>query len=225
MSWRGKDNIKAPTRKANREEQRCVHVVPLVAQMPFIFGACPSSFQEISPYPVSMGKYSVTLQPFRHERLRTESGHEVKPVFIIQDMSRARSLEQAALSWKTKRYSKGPQDDQESPVQSCGVGSAGLHHTEELDGEMHRLTATRHTSPLPRASHRLSEGLGRGWAKLPSAKFRLYLESLLSHLVWFLVERPSFYYTSKSMSDNIHHCYFYRIKAWVPFAISDFSLY
>lgn len=112
MSWRGKDNIKRPARETNKEEQGRDCGVPLVARMPFIFGVCPSSFQEISSYPISMGRYSVTVEPFRREHLRTESGHKVKPVFIIRDGSRARSVEQAALPWKIKRSSEGPWDYQ-----------------------------------------------------------------------------------------------------------------
>lgn len=87
------------------------------------------------------------------------------------------------------------------------------------------LTATRHIAPLPWASEHLLVGLSRVWVKLSSTEFRSNLESLLVFLLWFLVERHSFYYTGKSGSDNTHRCYFYRIKAQVPFAISDFSSY
>lgn len=104
--------MKTPTRKTNKEQNYGCGA-PLVAQMPFIFGVCPSSFQEISSYPISMGRYSVTVEPFRREHRRTESGHQVKSVFVIGDVSRARSLEQAALSRKTKRCPKGPWDHQE----------------------------------------------------------------------------------------------------------------
>lgn len=131
-SWSGKDNIKRPARETKKEEQDHVCGVPLVAQMPFIFGVCPSSFQEISSYPISMGRYSVTVEPFRREHLRTESGHKVKPVFIIRDGSRARSVEQAALSWKIKRSSEGPRDCQ------------GLkdHSTAEVAEDLWRMSGT-----------------------------------------------------------------------------------
>lgn len=39
--------MKTPTRKTNKEQNYGCGA-PLVAQMPFIFGVCPSSFQEIS---------------------------------------------------------------------------------------------------------------------------------------------------------------------------------
>lgn len=112
---------------------------------------------------------------------------------------------------------------QKVAVQSCRAGSTCLHQAEELDSEMHLLTATRHTSPLPQASEHLLAGLSRVWEKMSSTKLRSNLESLLVLLLWFLVERHSFCYTGKNRSDNTHHCYFYGIKAQVPFAISDFS--
>lgn len=144
-----------PTRKANREEQRCVHVVPLVPQMPFIFGACLCSFQETSPYPVSMGRYSITLQLFRHKHLRTESGHEVKPVFIIQGVSGAGSLEQGCTSLKNYKTLQG----------SSGLSGLGLQvctTQKRWTGRCITLLPPNTPRPCPEQASTSREGLTGG---------------------------------------------------------------